>query len=173
MPVKTVKNTVTKGLTLIFSVGICLLVGSLVSYQTLPGAMAWYTNPNLQKAAFSLPLDVFSLIWLVAFVLMGITLYMILQSGIRKNEVAPGFLFFALQILLLAGWSYSLFYMQSVFLAFIAILAVWTALLCTIIQIFRFSVVGGLPLIPCFLWVCYLVYLTYGIMVLNNLIFRI
>ena len=167
------KNSVTKGLTLIFSVGICLLVGSLVSYQTLPGAVAWYTDANLLKAAFSLPLDVFTWIWLASFGLMGVTLYFILQSGIRKNEVAPGFLFFAFQILLLAGWSYGLFHMQSVFLAFIAIIAVWTALLCCIIQIFRFSVVGGLPLIPCFLWVCYLVYLTYGIMVLNNLIFKI
>jgi tryptophan-rich sensory protein len=166
----TVKNTVTKGLTLVFSVGICLLVGSLGSYQTLPGAAAWYAG--LQKAAFSLPLDVFSQIWLGTFVLMGITLSMILQSGIRKNEVAPGFLFFALQMLLLVGWSYSFFYMQMVFVSFIAILAVWTAILCTVIQIFRFSVVGGMPLIPCFLWVCYLVYLTYGIMVLNNLIFK-
>jgi len=167
----SLKNTVTKGLTLIFSVGICLLIGSLGSFMTLAGVTTWYAG--LQKAAFSLPLDALSLIWLVSFILMGITLYLILQSGIRKNEVAPGFLFFALQILLLVGWSYSLFSMQSVFLAFIAILAVWTALLCTIIQIFRFSVVGGLPLIPCFLWVCYLVYLNYGIMVLNNLIFKI
>jgi len=168
-----VKNTLTKGLTLIFSVGICLLVGSLFSYHTLPGAIAWYTNPNLQKAAFSLPLDVFSSIWLVSFVLMGITLYLILQSGIRKHEVTPGFLLFALQILLLVGWSYSFFWMQSVFLAFIAILAVWAILLCAIIQIFRFSVIGGLPLIPYFLWITYLVYFNYGIMVLNNMTFKI
>jgi|GEM_PF-1587890 len=167
------KNTVTKGLTLIFSLGICLLVGSLVSYQSLPGAVAWYTNPQLLKAAFSLPLDVITWIWLASFVLMGLTLYVIIRTGIRKNDVAPGFLFFAFQILLLAGWSYSLFYMQSVFLAFIAIIAAWTAILCAIIQIFRFSVIGGMPLIPCFLWVCYLVYFTYGIMVLNNLLFKI
>jgi len=168
----SVKTLVTKGLTLIFSVGICLLVGSLISYQTLPGAISWYMDAKLLKAAFSLPLDVFSLIWLGSFVLMGISLYFILQAGIRKNEVAPGFVFFALQILLLAGWSYSFFYMQSVFIAFIAILAVWTAILCTIIQIFRFSVLGGMPLIPCFLWICYLVYFNYGIMILNNWIFR-
>jgi tryptophan-rich sensory protein len=167
----TVKNTLTKGFTLIFSVGVSLLVGSLGAYHTLPGAIIWYADPKLQKAAFSLPIDVFSLIWMVSFVLMGFTLYLILQSGIRKREVTPGFLLFALQILLLIGWSYAFFWMHSIFLAFMGIIAVWAILLSTMIQIFRFSVIGGLPLIPYFFWICYLVYLNYGIMVLNNLTF--
>jgi tryptophan-rich sensory protein len=102
---------------------------------------------------------------------MGLTLYLILQSGIRKREVTPGFLLFALQILLLIGWSYAFFWMHSIFLAFMGIIAVWAILLSAIIQIFRFSVLGGMPLIPYFFWICYLVYLNYGIMVLNNLTF--
>jgi tryptophan-rich sensory protein len=48
------------------------------------------------------------------------------------------------------------------------IIALWAALLCTVIQVFRFSVYGGMLLIPYFLWVCFLAYLNYGIMVLNN-----
>ena len=167
----TVKNTVTKGFTLIFSVGVCLLVGSLSAYHTLPGAIIWYADAKLQKAAFSLPIDVFSLIWMVSFVLMGLSLYLILQSGIRKHDVTPGFLLFALQILLLFGWSYAFFWMHSIFLAFMGIIAVWAILLSAIIQIFRFSVVGGLLLVPYFFWICYLVYFNYGIMVLNNLTF--
>jgi tryptophan-rich sensory protein len=48
------------------------------------------------------------------------------------------------------------------------IIALWAVLLCTVIQVFRFSVYGGMLLVPYFLWVCYLAYLNYGIMVLNN-----
>ena len=43
----SVKNTITKGFTLIFSVGICLLVGSLGAYHTLPKAIIWYSRPRI------------------------------------------------------------------------------------------------------------------------------
>jgi tryptophan-rich sensory protein len=34
-------------------------------------------------------------------------------------------------------------------------------------------VYGGMLFVPYFLWVCYLAYLNYGIMVLNNYVFSI
>ena len=167
----TVKSVVKSFLTLAGSLGICLLAGYMGWYPSLPGMPAWYNNVQLVKPVFSAPSWVFSPIWMVSFVLMGLTLFLILQSGVKQRDVTPGLILFALQLLFTLVWAFALFGLHAVFIAFVCIIALWATLLCTVIQVFRFSVYGGMLLIPYFLWVCYLAYLNYGIMTLNNLVF--
>ena len=167
----TIKSAAKKVITLVFSIAVCLVVGIKGSFQDGPGVQGWYEG--LVKPVFSLHSPDFSSIWIFSFVLMGLCLYLILQTGLKKNEVTPGFILFALQFLLTIAWSYAFFSQHSLFLAFMCILALLAVLLCAIIQIFRFSVGAGMALIPCFFWICYLSYLNYGIMVLNNAAFAI
>jgi tryptophan-rich sensory protein len=47
------------------------------------------------------------------------------------------------------------------------IIALWAFLLCTIIQVSRFSIIGGAVLIPYLLWISFAAYLNYAIMVMN------
>ena len=167
----TIKSAAKKVITLIFSIAVCLVVGIKGSFHEGPGVQEWYEE--LVKPVFSLHSPDFSLIWIFSFIFMGLCLYLILQTGLKKNEVTPGFILFVLQFLLTIAWSYTFFGQHSLFLAFMCIIALGAVLLCAVIQIFRFSVGAGMALIPCFCWVCYLGYLNYGIMVLNNATFAI
>jgi translocator protein len=195
----TIKSVSKSFLTLIVALGVCLLAGYVGGYPTLskmpfgviidlhiesylggyPGLLAGGTPPvpawyaGLIKPVFSPPEWVFSPVWMVSFVFMGLTLFLILQSGIRQHEVSFGLILFCLQLLFTLLWAYAFFGLHSLFLAFLCMVALWATLLCTIIQVFRYSVYGGVLLVPYFLWVCYLAYLNYGLMVLNKFVFRI
>jgi tryptophan-rich sensory protein len=104
---------------------------------------------------------------------MGFTLFFILQSGIQQRNITSGLILFSLQLLCTLVWAYAFFGIHAIFAAFLCIIALWATLLCAVIQVFRFSVYGGMLLVPYFLWVCYLVYLNYGVMILNNFVFVI
>ncbi len=167
----TATSVVKSFSTLAGSLAVCLLAGYMGWYPALPGMPAWYAG--LIKPVFSPPSWVFSPIWMASFVLMGFTLFLILQSGLKQRDVTFGLILFALQLLFTLVWAFTFFGIHAVFIALMCIIALWASLLCTVIQVFRFSVYGGMLLVPYFLWVSYLAYLNYGIMSLNNFAFVI
>lgn len=166
-----IKRIIRTFLTFAGSLAVCLLAGYMGWYPQLPSVPVWYAG--LIKPVFSPPAWVFPQIWMVSFLLMGIVLFLILQHGIGDSDVTMGLILFVLQLIFTIAWAFTFFGLHSVFFAFMFIIALWATLLCTVIQVFRFSVYGGMLLIPYFLWVCYLAWINYGIMVLNNLTFRI
>lgn len=167
----TAQSIVKSFLTLAVSLAACVFAGYKFWYAALPGMPAWYEN--LIKPIFSAPSWVFSPVWMVSFVLMGLVLFFILQSGVSQRDVSFGLILFALQLVFTLVWAYAFFGLHAIFIAFLCIIALWATLISAIIQVFRFNVYGGMLLVPCFLWVCYLAYLNYGIMVLNNMVFEI
>jgi benzodiazapine receptor len=154
----TAKGVIKSFSTLAGSLAVCLLAGYMGWYPALPGMPLWYASLAW----------VFSPVWMVSFVFMGLVLFAIMQSGITQRDVTFGLILFVLQLIITLAWAFAFFGIHSIFIAFMCIIALWAVLLCTVIQVFRFSVYGGMLLIPYFLWVCYLAYLNYGIMVLNN-----
>jgi translocator protein len=190
----TTKRAGKSFLVLIVALGLCLIAGYIGGYPFLsrmplgatidlqpgeylggyPGLLAGSTPPvqvwyaSLIKPVFSPPVWIFSPAWMVSFLLMGFVLFFILQSGIRQRDVGFGLILFGLQFLFTLGWAYVFFGLHALFFAFMFIIALWAALLSAVIQVSRFSVYGGALLFVYFLWVCYLAYLNYGIMVLNN-----
>jgi tryptophan-rich sensory protein len=167
----TIKNVAKSFLTLAGSLGVCLLAGYMGWYPALPGMPAWYAG--LLKPVFSPPVWIFSPIWMISFVIMGLVLFLILQSDINQREVSFGLILFGLQLLFTLVWAFGFFGIHMLFISFLCIIGLWATLLCAVIQIFRFSVYGGMLLFPYFIWVCYLSYVCYGIMVLNNAIYVI
>ena len=190
----TTKGVVKTFLVLVIALGVCLIAGYIGGYPALsrmpfgtlidlnfgsylggyPGLLAGGTPPlpvwyaGLIKPVFSPPLWVLSSAWMVSFILMGFALFFILQSHIKQRDVAFGLILFGLQFLFTLGWGYAFFGLHALFFAFMCIIALWAALLSAVIQVSRFSVYGGALLFLYFLWVCYLAYVNYGIMVLNN-----
>ncbi len=187
----TITSVAKTYLTLIITLGVILLAGYIGGYPALSrmpfgvainlpvgdyiggypevigeGMPVWYEG--LIKPIFSPPSWVFSPLWLFTFVLMGLSLFFILQSGTGQYEVRFGLILFFFQLLFMLVWAYGFFGTHAIFLAFMCLIALWATLLCAIIQVFEFSVYGGMLLVPCFIWVCWLAYLNYGIMVLNN-----
>jgi tryptophan-rich sensory protein len=104
---------------------------------------------------------------------MGISLYLIVQSGLKNQEEQFGLILFVFQLVVNIGWSFFFFGLHSTFFGFLAIVLLWAVLLCTIIQVFRFSIPAAMLLIPYFVWVSFAGYLNYAILILNPSIFGI
>jgi len=104
---------------------------------------------------------------------MGISLFLILQSDLKIQEVQFGLILFIFQLMVNIGWSFFFFGLHSTFFGFLAIVLLWAVLLCTIIQVWRFSIPAAVLLIPYFVWVSFAGYLNYAILVMNPALFGI
>jgi benzodiazapine receptor len=161
----SMRSLISKAVCLVFALGICLMAGMVGSQYTAPSIPTWYAG--LEKPDLTPPSWVFGPVWTVLYIMMGLSLYLILQSGIKKGEVAFGLILFIFQLLLNVGWSYVFFGGQSTLFGFVVIIALWAVLLSTIIQVFRFTVAGAALLIPYLIWVSFAAYLNYAIMMMN------
>jgi benzodiazapine receptor len=155
----------------VLALGICLLAGYIGSYYTTPEIPTWYAGLN--KPDLTPPSWVFGPVWTVLYVLMGLSLYLIVQSGLKSTEVKVGLALFALQLILNVGWSFFFFGQHSTFWGLLAIILLWALLLCTIIQVFRISFAAALLLLPVLVWITFAAVLNYQIMILNPISFGI
>ena len=155
----------------VLAIGICLLAGYIGSYYTEPELATWYAG--LQKPELTPPSWIFAPVWTVLFILMGISLYLIIDAGLKNPEVKVALVLFILQLALNVGWSFFFFGRHSTFYGFLAIVLLWTILLCTIIQIFRISFPAALLLLPALVWITFVAVLNYLIMTMNPTSFGI
>jgi tryptophan-rich sensory protein len=155
----------------VLAVGICLLAGYIASYYTTPEITTWYAGLN--KPDLTPPSWVFGPVWTVLYILMGFSLYLIIQSGLKSMEVKVGLALFVLQLMLNVGWSFFFFGQHSTFWGLLAIVLLWAVLLCTIIQVFRISFAAALLLLPVLVWITFAAVLNYQIMILNPISFGI
>jgi len=151
---------------LVGAVAICLLAGFIGSLVTAPAIPGWYAG--LIKPALIPPSWVFAPVWTTLYILMGISLFLVIQTGTNSHEVRTALALFSVQLLLNVGWSFAFFGNQSPFSGFIVIVALWIVLLATVICFLRISRTAGLLLVPTLAWVSFASYLNYAIMVLNS-----
>jgi len=155
----------------VVAIGICLLAGYIGSYYATPGIPTWYAG--LEKPDLTPPSWIFGPVWTVLYILMGLSLYLILQSGLKNPEVKVALVLFIFQLVLNVGWSFFFFGQHSTFYGFLAIVLLWAILLCTIIQVFRISFAASLLLLPVLVWITFAAVLNYLIMTLNPTSFGI
>ncbi len=166
----TARTTGTRFFVLILALAICIFVGYIAALYTAP-SLPWFAK--LIKPDLTPPIWIFQPVWTVLYVMMGLSLYGILMSGIARKENFLGLVFFIFQLGLNLGWSYFFFGLHSIFFGFVCIIALWAILLCTVIQLLRFSVSSAALLLPYLFWVTFVAFLNYLIMTLNPISFNI
>lgn len=144
---------------------ICQLAGIIGSIFTSSSLDNWYLL--LEKPSFNPPSWVFFPVWTTLYTLMGISLYLVWEHGMRHREVKVGVFLFGLQLGLNTLWSFLFFGLRSPYYAFLEILILWAAILLTIVQFWKISRSASLLLIPYILWVSFAALLNYQIWVLN------
>ncbi|MFA4875943.1 MAG: TspO/MBR family protein [Methanoregula sp.] len=159
------KSTVSTLILLVVSIGICLLAGLLGSFFTAPGIPVWYAG--LIKPALTPPAWVFAPVWTTLYILMGISLFLVLQSDGKKQDVRVCLFLFGLQLVLNVLWSFFFFGLHSALLGLICLIALFILVLGTAIQFFRISRNASLLLIPYLIWLCIAGYLNTAIFILN------
>ncbi|MCZ8286365.1 MAG: tryptophan-rich sensory protein, partial [Bacteroidia bacterium] len=119
-----------KILKLILCIALTLSVGAIGGIATASGVNGWYRT--LDKPVFNPPNYLFGPVWTVLYILMGISLYMILQSThhvLRTRAISV----FCIQLALNFGWSFLFFKFHLVGLAFLEIIAMWLAIIAMIL----------------------------------------
>jgi benzodiazapine receptor len=147
------------------SVGVCELAGIIGSLVTVTGPGSWYGQ--IAKPAFTPPGAVIGTIWVILYLMMGISLYLILEMGFVRPEVRAGAGVFAVQLGLNTAWSFLFFGLRSPLLGLAGIVLLWCAVLVTIRAFWRIRKAAGGLLIPYLAWVSFAGYLTYAIFVMN------
>lgn len=99
---------------------------------------------------------------------MGISLYLILNKGIKNKTSEIALTVFIIQLILNSLWSILFFYFQSPLFAFIEIIILWIFILLTIIYSYKISKIASYLLVPYFLWVSFAAILNFSIFILNN-----
>lgn len=150
---------------LLVSIVLCIAAGVIGSIFTASSIESWYTL--LEKPAFNPPAWVFSPVWTILFILMGISLYLVWNKGLQYPGVKSGMFIFGIQLLLNLLWSLLFFRLRSPYYAFIEIILLWFAILLTILQFRKISKTASYLLIPYILWVSFASVLNYYIWILN------
>jgi tryptophan-rich sensory protein len=147
-------------------VAICLAVGYLSSMVTQTSINTWY--PTLKKPIFNPPNWVFAPVWTILFILMGVSAGLVWDK-LETNTalVKKGLLFFSIQLVLNALWSYLFFGLSNLLLASIEILLLLLIIFETYLIFKKIDKNAGLLFIPYIIWVAFASLLTITIFILN------
>lgn len=150
---------------LLICIAIPLVSGSLSGLAIADHISSWYSTLN--KPSFNPPNYLFGPVWSVLYILMGIGLYLILQtpkSAMRTKSIV----LFTVQLILNLSWSFIFFNAQSPFAALIIIGILWIAILMMMIYFHTLSPIASYLQIPYLLWVSFASVLNAAIWLLNK-----
>jgi tryptophan-rich sensory protein len=158
-----VENKVVK---LVISFGICLIAGYFNSLYALPLVPSWFAS--LKKPGFIPPDPYFVPIGLVVYLLLGLSLYFIWNSGTGNYKEKQFCLFLFISSLILnVLWVYTFFGLRSPFTGLMVILFLFAGLMSTIYQTLRVSFGATLLLLPYLVILFVAAYANYMIVVMN------
>jgi len=155
----------TDTLKLVASVILCQITGFLGSFFTTPAIPTWYKTLN--KPFFTPPTWIFTPVWIILFILMGISLFFVWRNP-DHPQFKPALIFFFVQLILNVLWSFAFFGRKSPFLGLLDIVVLWIAILLTIRYSFKVSKFAGVLLIPYLLWVSFASLLNFSLWILNR-----
>lgn len=125
----------------------------------------WY--PSLTKPSFTPPDWTFSIVWILLFLLMGVSAWLVWRrTGFVRGAIP--LTCFAAQLALNLAWSILFFGFRVPGWALIEIVALWAAVLMTAITFYRVSRLAGLLLAPYVLWLSFAIALNASIWWLNT-----
>jgi tryptophan-rich sensory protein len=133
-------------------------IGSLF----LPGE--WYSQ--LSKPRWTPPNWLFGPVWSILYTLMAIAAWMVWKRNGFAGASLP-LVFFVVQLILNAIWSWLFFGLQNPGLAFCEIIILWFAILVTLVAFWKETSVAGALFIPYLAWVSLAVVLNFSIWRMN------
>ncbi|MDD3284006.1 MAG: tryptophan-rich sensory protein [Patescibacteria group bacterium] len=145
----------------IVSILVCLSAGFIGSLFTTPNIPTWYST--LQKPSFNPPNWLFAPVWTSLFILMGISLYLILQKENNKKAI----FIFTIQLILNIAWSFSFFALQNPLYGLINILILLIFIILTITNFYKLNRTSAYLLLPYLFWVSFATILNFYLYKLN------
>lgn len=150
----------------IISILVALGTGGLSAFLT-KNSMEVYKNIN--QPPLAPPMILFPIVWLILFILMGISSAIIYtKRSTNPREALSGLIIYGLQLIVNFFWSIIFFNMQAYLFAFIWLLLLWVLIIMMILQFRKISPLAAYLQIPYLLWVTFAGYLNIMIFLLNR-----
>lgn len=154
-----------KELKLIIALLLPLLAGAIGSAFTFTGVESWYQT--ISKPSFNPPNWIFGPVWTTLYILMGVSLYLIWNKGLKDKFIKNSFILFLIHLVLNSLWSIVFFGLENPGLALVVIIILWLMILVLIIRFYKINKISSYLLIPYILWVSFASILNYSIWQLN------
>lgn len=143
---------------------IPLIVGGVSGYFTTKNIATWYVT--LIKPSFNPPNYLFGPVWTTLYILMGISLFLVLNKA-KEFDKKKIIVVFSLQLILNFLWSFIFFEFHQLGLACFEIIVMWCSILYLIILFYKTDKWAAFINIPYLLWVSFASVLTFSIYFLN------
>ena len=141
-----------------------LSVGAVAGIFTSQSVSTWYARLN--HPSFNPPNWVFSPVWTLLYILLGISLYLIWKENSSKyRDLALKV--FSIQMLLNFLWSFIFFYFNYIGIALIEIIFLWISIASMIYLFYVTKPIAAYLNIPYLLWVSFATILNAGYYFLN------
>lgn len=142
-----------------------IMVGGISGYATSENIESWHQF--LIKPSFNPPNYLFGPVWTLLYILMGISLFLIVNmpKSINRNK-AIGIFF--LQLILNFFWSIIFFSYHQIGWAFVEIIILWISIIWMIFTFYPINKKAALINIPYLLWVSFASVLNFAIWQLNK-----
>lgn len=142
---------------------LSLALGFLASYLTAGGLETYYM---LEKSALTPPGEVFPVVWTILYILMGIGMALVINTG--GENVCSALFLWIIQLLVNFSWSIIFFGEQEYFLALVCLIILWSLIIFMIRAFGKTNRTAALMQIPYLLWVTFAGYLNYAVWMLNK-----
>ena len=159
------KVLVADWLKLVVAIIVCELAGIIGSIFTISAIPMWYAT--LAKPMLNPPSWLFGPVWTTLYLLMGIAAFLIWRKGWNSRGVGTALSVFAVQLILNVVWSIIFFGLHSPSWALVDIIALWMAIVITIVTFAKISRPAAWLLAPYIFWISFAMYLNYSIWRLN------
>ena len=150
--------------TLILCLIIPLSIGFLAYLLTKDG-ISYYSN-NLLKPSFAPPSYLFSIVWTILYILMGISSYLIYNS--MSYHKTTCLVIYGLNLFLNFLWPLIFFGLQARLFAFIFIIFLDIVVLFMILCFYGVSKKAAYLQIPYFIWLIFATILNFSVYFLNR-----
>jgi len=148
---------------LIINIAFPLGVGALSALISM-GSMENFASLN--QPPLSPPGWLFPVVWSILYVLMGISSYLITESG-KPARSKTALTVYGVQLFFNFMWSIIFFNFEAYLFAFIWLIALLVLVILNAVLFYRIDRRAGLLFIPYILWVIFAGYLNFGIFLLN------
>ena len=148
-------------------VATCLVIGYFSGMVTRSAITTWY--PTLVKPSFNPPNWIFAPVWTMLYIMMGVAAGLVWDRiGQQKEVVKNALVFFAVQLVLNALWSFLFFGLKNPMLSGLEIVILWLMIFETYSKFIKINKIAGYLFIPYLLWVSFASVLNANIWWLNR-----
>ena len=145
-------------------IAIPLLVGA-VSAIISNGGMQIFEN--VTKPPLSPPAWIFPLVWTILYILMGVSSYLVLNSGAGEKEIGKAMNIYGYQLAVNFLWPTFFFNFGWYLFAFVWMLLLWMLVIIMIWRFWKIDKTSAYLNIPYLIWLTFAGYLNLGIWWLN------